>query len=177
MIHIGYYSLTHGIPPLQSDPPWYWLIPAIPLNVFVVFVYSSAFGEEPGWQGYAMPRLLQNYRPFFAVLILGLLWTLWHLPLSYIPIWSGNEPLHLMLLYTPALAVISTWLTQKAKGSVMPAVFLHYATNLYGDYLLETDIFVEPLNLNFTLIKTAIYWVIAIILLLRTRGTLDLSLE
>ena len=93
LIHIGYYSLTHGIPPLQSDPPWYWLLPAIPINVFVVFVYSSAFGEEPGWQGYAMPRLLQNYRPFFAVLILGLLWTLWHLPLSYIPIWSGNEPL------------------------------------------------------------------------------------
>ena len=59
----------------------------------------------------------------------------------------------------------------------MPAVFLHYATNLYGGYLLGTDIFVEPLNINFTLIKTAIYWLIAIILLLRTRGTLDLSLE
>ena len=82
-----------------------------------------------------------------------------------------------MLIYTPALAVISTWLTQKAKGSVMPAVFLHYATNLYGDYLLGVDIFVEPLNINFTLIKTVIYWVIAIILLLGTRGTLDLTLE
>jgi len=59
----------------------------------------------------------------------------------------------------------------------MPAVFLHYATNLYGEYLLGTDIFVEPLIINFTLIKTAIYWLIAIVLLLQTRGTLDLPVE
>lgn len=79
-----------------------------------------------------------------------------------------------MLLYTPALAVIMTWLTQNADGSVMPAVFLHYATNLYGDYLLGTDIFIEPLSENFTLIKTVIYWLIAIILLIRTSGNLDI---
>lgn len=175
LLHIGYVSLTQGLPPLQTEPPWYWLLPSIPINVFVVFVYSSAFGEEPGWQGYAMPRLLQQYAPFTSVLILGVLWTLWHLPLQFIPIWSGNEPLHLMLLYTPALAVITTWLTQKADGSVMPAVFLHHSTNLYGDYLLGRDFFVEPLSLNFTLIKTVIYWVIALSLLVRTGGNLDIQ--
>jgi membrane protease YdiL (CAAX protease family) len=177
LLHIGYYSITQDLPLLQTDPPWYWLIPSIPINVFVVFVYSSAFGEEPGWQGYAMPRLLQQYTPIISILILGFLWALWHLPLSYIPIWSGYEPLHLMLLYTPALAVITTWLTQNADGSVMPAVFLHYATNLYGNYLLGTDIFIEPLSENFTLIKTVIYWLIAIILLIRTSGNLDIHQE
>ena len=79
--------------------------------------------------------------------------------------------------HTPALAVITTWLTKKANGSVMPAVFLHYATNLYGGYLLGTDIFVEPLHVNFTLIKTVIYWLIAIILLVRSRGNLDIHVE
>lgn len=71
LLHIGYYSLTQGLPPLQTEPPWYWLIPSIPINVFVVFVYSSAFGEEPGWQGYAMPRLLRQYTPIISILILG----------------------------------------------------------------------------------------------------------
>ena len=176
LLHIGYYGLTQGLPSLQTDPPWYWLLPAIPINVFIVFVYSSAFGEEPGWQGYAMPRLLQQFNPITSVLILGVLWTLWHYPLQFIPIYSSSEPLHLMLLYTPALAVIATWLTNKAKGSVLPAVFLHYATNLYGGYLLGTDIFVEPLSVNFSLIKTVIYWIIAIMLLVRTHGTLDINM-
>jgi membrane protease YdiL (CAAX protease family) len=169
--------LTQGLPSLQTDPPWYWLLPAIPINVFIVFVYSSAFGEEPGWQGYAMPRLLQRYTPITSILILGFLWALWHLPLQYIPIWSGKKPIYLMILYTPALAVITTWLTQKAEGSVMPAVFLHYATNLYGDYLLGTDIFTEPLSVNFTMIKTVIYWLLAIILLVQTSGSLEIHYE
>jgi hypothetical protein len=58
IIHITLYYLIIGLPSLQTEPPWYWLIPVIPVNVFIIFVYSSAFGEEPGWQGYAMPRLL-----------------------------------------------------------------------------------------------------------------------
>lgn len=170
LIHIGFYSITQGLPELQTDPPWYWLLPAIPINVFVVFIYSSAFGEEPGWQGYAMPKLLKQFTPITSVFLLGFLWTLWHLPLQFIPIWSGKEPLHIMLLYTPALAVISTWLTQKADGSVMPAVFFHYATNLYGNYLLGTDIFVEPLVTHFSWIKTIIYWLIATTIIIKTKG-------
>jgi membrane protease YdiL (CAAX protease family) len=71
LLHVGYVSITQGLPSLQTDPPWYWLLPAIPINIFVVFVYSSAFGEEPGWQGYAMPRLLKQYNAITSVFILG----------------------------------------------------------------------------------------------------------
>jgi membrane protease YdiL (CAAX protease family) len=172
LVHITIYAILHGLPQLQTDPPWYWLVPAIPVNVYVVFVYSSGFGEEPGWQGYAMPRLLKIFSPIVACIIFGVLWTLWHTPLYFTPLWNGNEPMYLMLLYTPPLAVVLTWLTQKARGSVMPAVFSHYAGNLYGSYLTGTDIFLQPLDLNFTEIKTIIYWVIALIIIWRTRGTL-----
>ena len=77
-----------------------------------------------------------------------------------------------MAIYAIPLAVILTWLTQKARGSVMPAIFLHYATNLYGKYLTGTEIFQIPLDLNFTQIKTILYWVIALFLIWRTQGTL-----
>jgi len=172
LVHIALYSLIYDLPIMQNDPPWYWLIPAIPVNVYIVFVYSSGFGEEPGWQGYAMPRLLERFSPFIACVIFGIIWALWHLPLHFTPLWEGNEPLHLMMLYTVPLSIILTWLTQKARGSVMPAVFLHHATNLYGSYLTGTDIFQQPLELNFTEIKTVIYWVIALSILWQTRGTL-----
>jgi len=172
LIHTVIYAILRGLPQFQNETPWYWLIYAIPVNVYVVFVYSSGFGEEPGWQGYAMPRLLKIFSPVVACIIFGVLWTLWHTPLYFTPLWNGNEPMYLMLLYTPPLAVVLTWLSQKARGSVMPAVFLHHAGNLYGSYLTGTDIFSQPLDLNFTEIKTIIYWVIALVIIWRTRGTL-----
>ncbi|HKJ39080.1 MAG TPA: type II CAAX endopeptidase family protein [Anaerolineales bacterium] len=176
-VHIIVYAIIRGLPHLQNDPPWYWLVPAIPVNVYVVFVYSSGFGEEPGWQGYAMPRLLKIFSPIIACIIFGVLWALWHTPLYFTPLWEGNEPLYLMMLYTPPLAVILTWLTQKARGSVMPAVFLHHATNLYGSYLMGTEIFSEPLDLNFSEVKTIIYWMVALTIIWRTHGTLGFEKE
>ncbi|HSM70252.1 MAG TPA: type II CAAX endopeptidase family protein [Anaerolineales bacterium] len=172
LLHIVIYAILRGLPQFQTETPLYWLIYAIPVNVYVVFVYSSGFGEEPGWQGYAMPRLLKIFSPIIACVIFGILWALWHIPLSFTPLWEGNEPLYLMILYTPPLAVVLTWLSQKARGSVMPAVFLHHAGNLYGSYLTGTEIFAEPLEMNFTEIKTVIYWVFALIIIWRTRGTL-----
>ena len=172
IVHTTVYAFLYGLPNLQTEPPWYWLFPAIPVNVYIAVIYSSALGEEPGWQGYAMPHLLKQFTPIMACIILGILWAMWHLPLYFTPLWSGNESLLLMVLYTSPLAMILTWLTHKARGSVMPAVFLHQATNLYGDYLLETQIFQQPLVMNFTEIKTVLYWVIAIFLIWRTRGLL-----
>jgi len=172
LVHTAIYAIVRGLPQLQTETPLYWLIYAIPVNVYVVFVYSSGFGEEPGWQGYAMPRLLKIFSPIIACIIFGVLWVLWHTPLYFTPLWDGSEPFYLMMLYTPPLAVILTWLTQKAQRSVMPAVFLHHATNLYGSYLTGTGIFSEPLDLNFTEIKTVVYWVFALVIIWRTRGKL-----
>ena len=54
----------------------------------------------------------------------------------------------------------------------MPTVLLHHVTNLYGSYLAGTDVFAKPLDLNFSEIKTVIYWAIALVIIWRTRGTL-----
>jgi membrane protease YdiL (CAAX protease family) len=41
-------------------------------------------GEELGWRGFSLPRLLQRFNPFFASLILGAVWGVWHLPAFFI---------------------------------------------------------------------------------------------
>ena len=50
---------------------------------FVVFVLI--FGEELGWRGYALPRLLVGRSALSASLILGVLWGAWHLPTFFVP--------------------------------------------------------------------------------------------
>lgn len=39
--------------------------------------------EEPGWRGFALPRLQQRLSPIRATLLLGALWAPWHLPLLF----------------------------------------------------------------------------------------------
>ena len=44
-----------------------------------------ALGEEPGWRGFALPRLQGLYGPLVGSLVLGTLHALWHLPVYFIP--------------------------------------------------------------------------------------------
>lgn len=48
--------------------------------VVVLLLLFGSFGEEPGWRGFALPRLQQGRTPLQATFILTLFWWLWHLP-------------------------------------------------------------------------------------------------
>ena len=61
-----------------SDPfpfsPWYQALPALAL----AFLLGPI--EEFGWRGVALPLLQRKFAPFWAGLILGLIWAAWHIP-------------------------------------------------------------------------------------------------
>src|SRR3712207_6537622 len=90
-------------------------------------------GEELGWRGYALPRLLARRSALAASLILGLLWGLWHLPTFYVlgaP--QHGLPISAFLLLTMAYSVLFTWIYLHTRGSVLIATLFHSAINLPG---------------------------------------------
>ena len=60
------------------------VLPYLSAFVFMVLIGGPLF-EEPGWSGFAQPRLQRLHGPLVGGLILGSLWALWHLPSFLIP--------------------------------------------------------------------------------------------
>src|SRR5690606_25377036 len=64
------------------------LIASFYLPVLVVGIILGPLWEEPGWRGFALPRLQRQYGPLAGTVTLGLLWSLWHLP-AFLGGWLG----------------------------------------------------------------------------------------
>ena len=115
------------------------LILAMPINGFLTaFLSPGPLGEEPGWRGFALPRmtLLSDWQ---ADVLLGILWAFWHLPVALlIPEWRNVFPgttidlpvwLVLYLISLIALSVILSRLWRWSKGSVFICILFHGVVN------------------------------------------------
>ncbi len=97
--------------------------------VFPALVQSlllGPMGEEFGWRGLALPLLQRRFSPFWASLILGVVWAVWHAPaflMSGTPqsAWSFG-PFFVGLV---AITVILTPLFNASRGSLLIAILYH----------------------------------------------------
>jgi uncharacterized protein len=102
-------------------PPWPDLLSIFLIESFLII----ALGEEPGFRGFALPRLLEGRSALAASLILGVLHAIWHIPLF---IFGGDQPIIIIVIISGA--VLNTWLFNKTNGSVLLAMLLHASINL-----------------------------------------------
>ncbi len=73
------------LPPLQE----FQLYPGLPASlpfwaVLVLVLIVNGYGEEVGWRGFMMERLVLRYDRFRAALIIAGLWIVWHIPVFWI---------------------------------------------------------------------------------------------
>lgn len=100
-----------------------------------VFICFAALGEEGGWRGYMMPKLMKLMSPMKAMIIGGIIWGLWHAPLTCIGHNFGTDypgfpyvGILMMCIYCIVLGMILTYVTVKS-GSIWPAAILHGVNN------------------------------------------------
>jgi uncharacterized protein len=114
-----------------AHPTYVLTTPALAFSVLLNLVITGPLCEELGWRGYALPRLLRQFNPLVASLVLGIFWGIWHLPSFYISTLvqsSLSLPAFLFLgLFT---SILMTWIFQHTGGSVLAAVMFHYTVNL-----------------------------------------------
>lgn len=100
-----------------------------------VIIFFPAFGEEWGWRGYMMPKLLQIMPKPVAIVVGGVLWGLWHAPLTVIGHDFGVDypgfpflGIALMCIFCTGTNAVLTLLTERTK-SIYPASFCHMINN------------------------------------------------
>ena len=101
-------------------------------SVLSVLYFVFAFGEELGWRGYALPRLLERSSPIVASIGLGSIWFAWHLPLFLPGMLFAGVPVVATGAVFLGLSVVYTWIYLHTRGSVLTASLLHGATNAFG---------------------------------------------
>ncbi|HEY0754159.1 MAG TPA: CPBP family intramembrane glutamic endopeptidase [Ktedonobacteraceae bacterium] len=111
--------------------------------LLIVEILTSGLAEEPGWRGFALPRLQERYGPLLGSLMLGLLWGGWHLPL-FLTNWavnSGGLAIGEFLLSTILIAIVITWVFNHTRGSLLIAILLHATLDAFSSAVAASGLF------------------------------------
>ena len=95
----------------------------------------TCFGEEWGWRGYLVPKMSKHMKPLPMLLLSGVIWGLWHAPITVLGHNYGlgyfGYPftgIAAMCCFCTVLGVFLSYITLKT-GSCIPAVLAHGAIN------------------------------------------------
>jgi CAAX protease family protein len=126
----------------KFDPPSFPLAVGSPLAKFAaglalagtlgaLLSFITSVGEETGWRGYLLPRMLQaNIRQ--PILVTSLIWGVWHLPVVFAGVYAMGSSHWLtafnLMVTAVAIGSILAWL-RIGTGSVWPCIILHATWN------------------------------------------------
>ena len=151
---------THTpLPPIFAISDW----PAFAwAGASMLVLDPGPIGEDPGWRGFALPRMLARFKPTTAAVLLGLIWTVWHLPAFF---FSGMPqaqlPLPQFIVAMVSVTVLMSWVSINTGGAVIPAILMHWAFNRFSD--------LGPQGATFA---AAAYFIAAVAVILATGGRL-----
>ena len=156
------------------DPIVGTLLVAYPLAFLLTFLLGGPLGEEPGWRGFALPRLQERNGPLWGSIILGLLWALWHFPLFWSGVWTPPTIANMVMftLMITALTVIMTWVFNHGNGSLLLTMLMHASFNTFANKV-GAPLFPAPIFNEYGLLPVLIGFTgTAIVLIIATRGRL-----
>nr|WP_272902358.1 CPBP family intramembrane glutamic endopeptidase [Brevibacterium daeguense] len=102
-------------------------------TTYLIYLLGGPVQEEPGWRGFALPRLQARLRPVMAAVVLGLIHCFWHAPLFLTAEWdtARHEPSQFLayLVLIVSMSIVMSWLFNGSGGSVLLAILGHNSVN------------------------------------------------
>ncbi|WP_215113869.1 type II CAAX endopeptidase family protein [Exiguobacterium sp. s63] len=146
--------------------PW-WVVPYF---LYMLFL-GGTLQEEYGWRGYLLDALQSRLAPLWASLTLGIVWTLWHVPLFFM-IGTGqrNLPFWAYGLAVMAYTILITWVYNGSSRNLWSAFLMH---TMFNVMLVMVGFEAEggyPIGF---IHLTIILWTAAIIVIWKTYGKLN----
>ena len=138
---------------------------------FAIVLLIPGFGgawEEPGWRGYALPRLQSGRSALAASLILAVLIAGWHLPLML----AGQVHYSDVVLILAAVIVFN-WVFNNTNGSVLIIMLMHATNNaVSGSFFSPMFTGADSVRQSWLL---ALVWCVAAVLVIIISGPANLS--
>src|ERR671920_1383569 len=97
------------------------------LSTFLLLLLVPGIGgtwEEPGWRGYALPRLQVGRSALVASLILWVGLVIWHLPLMIVGEIHWSD-----VVFILGFVIVFNWVFNNANGSVLILMLMHAMNN------------------------------------------------
>ena len=117
-------NLMLGAKPLES----FQMPDAAGLAARFVFIFLwIGLGEEPGWRGFVLPRLLVGRSALSAALILGVIHAIWHLPLVGVEYFAWNLAPWTISVF--CFSIVVAWIFRHTGGSVLMPMLMHASNN------------------------------------------------
>lgn len=150
------------------------------LFVFLFPLTSSAFLEEAGFRGYALPKIQEKMGPLKGTLVLGTFFGAWLLPEFFkvggIQYLMGINFYAWFILTEIAWSVIMTWIFNNTGGSsLMSGWLLHGAFNFWTLLLLTNAVMGDDLvaiDTELLIVNAFVVIFVAILVIIKTKGKL-----
>jgi uncharacterized protein len=145
-----------------------------PLAFVATFALGGPLGEEPGWRGFALPRLQSRHGPLTGSLVLGVLWAAWHLPLFWSGVWTPPTVANIVMFFvmTTALTVVMAWVFNNANGSLLITMLMHASFNTFANRVVA-PLFPAPLLDEYGILPELVcFGASAVLVVAFTRGRL-----
>ncbi len=147
---MGYLAIVMAASGVEPTPMLLWisaisqLVSGILLSPIVNGIFC--FGEEWGWRGYMLPKMQEKMSMLPTLFISGIIWGLWHAPLTAIGHNYGTgyagypfTGILAMCIFCITIGIIFSYITIRT-GSCLPAVLAHGSLNGFASAgLIFTD--------------------------------------
>lgn len=127
--------------------------------------------EEPGWTGFAVPRLRRRYSVLITGLIVGFVWGAWHFLPTYWGSGDSSGALSLALLLPPcffyasvlpAYRILMVWVYDRTE-SLLVAILMHASLTANTLFVLAPSVEGISLFLYYLVLAAVLWGIVAVI--------------